>query len=98
MLLALRNRLAESESPEERHTGALEKLSASAYAFLMSNVRVLSAARRLGRLLQRPLVRAGAIRKAPFPPLSGWTRHRDLPPLAPKPFRKIWKEDLSRGP
>ena len=98
MLLALRNRLAESQSPEERHTNFFERLSASAYASLMSSPRLLSAVRGLGRALQTPLVKAGMIRKAPFPPLSKWTRHRDLPPLAPKPFRKIWEENLSRGP
>jgi L-lactate dehydrogenase complex protein LldF len=26
------------------------------------------------------------------PPLSGWTRHRDFPPFAPKPFRQLWRE------
>ena len=98
MLLALRNRLAESESPRERHNKVFERLSASAYAFLMSNPEVLSAVRSLGRVLQAPLIKAGMIRKAPFPPLSRWTLHRDLPPLAPRPFRKIWDEDLSRGP
>ena len=98
MLLALRNRLAESESPRERHTKVFERLSASAYGFLMSNPEVLSAVRSLGRVLQAPLIKAGMIRKAPFPPLSRWTLHRDLPPLAPRPFRKIWDEDLSRGP
>ena len=98
MLLSLRNRLAESESPEERNSKFSERLSASVYRFLMSNPEVLSVVRGLGRALQAPLVRGGMIRKVPFPPLSQWTQHRDLPPLAPRPFRKIWDEDLSQGP
>ena len=98
MLLGLRNRLAESESPEERHTRFSERLSARAYRFLMSHPKLLSAARGFARALQAPLVQRGMIRKVPIPPLSRWTLHRDLPPLAPRPFRRIWDEDLSQGP
>ena len=52
----------------------------------------LSAAQRLGRLGQRPLVRAGAIRRLP-PPLSRWTRTRDLRPVAAESFRSWWRRE-----
>ncbi|HJP66229.1 MAG TPA: LutB/LldF family L-lactate oxidation iron-sulfur protein [Actinomycetota bacterium] len=44
---------------------------------------------RLSRLGQRPFIRRGRIRRAPFP-LSGWTRGRDLPPVAARTFRERW--------
>jgi len=46
---------------------------------------------RISRLGQRPFLRRGRIRKAPFP-LSRWTGDRDLPPVARKTFRERWKE------
>lgn len=30
-------------------------------------------------------------------PLSGWTKHRDFPEFAPKPFRELWKERKRSG-
>ena len=29
-----------------------------------------------------------------IPIVSGWTKDRDFPALAPKPFRQIWREEL----
>ncbi|MCH7911413.1 MAG: DUF3390 domain-containing protein [Candidatus Hydrogenedentes bacterium] len=46
----------------------------------------------LARLLQRPFVRNGTMRRLP-PPLSAWTRYRTLPAVASKPFRKRWRSD-----
>ena len=48
-------------------------------------------ATRLGRLAQRPLVRRGWIHRLPGP-LAGWTRSRDLKPLAGQSFRDWWRE------
>ena len=50
---------------------------------------------RLGRLLQKPLVRGGRVRRLPLPVVSGWTKDRDFPALAAKPFRELWRETLS---
>jgi len=47
-------------------------------------------AQRLARFAQRPFRREGAIRHAP-PPLSAWTRTRDLPPLADESFSDWWR-------
>jgi L-lactate dehydrogenase complex protein LldF len=46
---------------------------------------------RVGRVIQRPFVRQGRIRRLP---LFAWTRTRDLPPLARRTFTERWK-DLS---
>jgi hypothetical protein len=27
-------------------------------------------------------------------PVGAWTQYRDLPPLAKKPFRELWKEGI----
>ncbi|HEX6212159.1 MAG TPA: LutB/LldF family L-lactate oxidation iron-sulfur protein [Methylomirabilota bacterium] len=44
---------------------------------------------RLGRALQRPFVRRGAIPRLPrF--LGDWTRTRDLPPIAARTFQERW--------
>jgi L-lactate dehydrogenase complex protein LldF len=48
-------------------------------------------AARLGRILQRPFLRDGRLQRMPRP-LAGWTRFRDLPPVAGKPFHVRWKE------
>jgi L-lactate dehydrogenase complex protein LldF len=46
-----------------------------------------------GRVAQKPLLRDGSIRPVPGP-LSGWIDSRDLPPLAEKSFRELWKEGI----
>ena len=48
---------------------------------------------RAGRLAQKPLLRDGSVRSLPGL-LSGWTKTRDLPPLAKKSFRELWKEGI----
>jgi hypothetical protein len=37
----------------------------------------------MGRIAQKPLVKNGRISQAPGP-LKGWTKQRDLPPIASK--------------
>jgi L-lactate dehydrogenase complex protein LldF len=47
-----------------------------------------------GRVAQKPLLlREGSVRPLPGP-TSAWTNSRDLPPLAEKPFRELWKEGI----
>jgi L-lactate dehydrogenase complex protein LldF len=67
-----------------------ERLAMAIVAWLFAGPRRFAAATRLGRLGQRPLVRAGAIRRLP-PPLSAWTRTRDLRPLSGESFRDWWR-------
>jgi L-lactate dehydrogenase complex protein LldF len=95
MLLHLRHKLAESPDPQEKAAGAAETALAQGYAGLMARPRLLAAARRVGRMMQKPFVRGGKIRHAPVPPLSAWTKARDLPSLPSQTFRDIWDRELS---
>jgi L-lactate dehydrogenase complex protein LldF len=62
-----------------------------AVAWVFGNPRRFALAQRLGRIAQRPLVRGGLIGRLP-PPLSAWTRTRDLRPLARESFRDWWAQ------
>jgi L-lactate dehydrogenase complex protein LldF len=104
MLLHLRQKLAESPDTEEKASTDAERLLARAYARLMSSPILLTVAHRVGRNLQRllpalPFIttikRGKGIRKVQLPPLSDWTKSKDLPPLPPSTFREIWRRELS---
>ena len=48
---------------------------------------------RVGRLAQRPVGSDGSI--GPLPgPTGAWTDSRDLPQLAERSFRELWKEGI----
>ena len=92
MLLHLRKELTEGEKyPGERSRSRLEALAMRLWRLSLSNPTAMSLVNRAGRLLQRPLVRAGRIRRLP-PPLSGWTRFRTFPALV-RPFRERWGKE-----
>jgi L-lactate dehydrogenase complex protein LldF len=71
--------------------GGGERRALRAVAWLFARPGRFVLAQRLGRLAQRPFVRGGAIRRLP-PPLSAWTRTRDLKPVAAESFRTWWKK------
>jgi len=108
MLLVLRKKTAESPDKSERSAPESERIAARLYSGLMSRPGLLRMAIRFGRGLQKlerlvpffsPMTEDGKwIRKAPFPPLSRWTRARDLPVLPEKTFHEIWEKELSSGP
>jgi L-lactate dehydrogenase complex protein LldF len=66
-----------------------ERAAMRAAAWTFGRPRRLARAEALGRLLQRPLARSGAIHRLPGP-LAAWTRTRDLRPVARESFRRWW--------
>jgi L-lactate dehydrogenase complex protein LldF len=65
----------------------LERAAMRIVAWTFASERRFSRAQRIGRIVQRPLLRAGA--------LSAWTRTRDLKPVAPESFREWWRRERS---
>jgi L-lactate dehydrogenase complex protein LldF len=84
VLVHLRERVVRQESGH-----ATEGVAMRAVARVFASRRLYELAQRVGRVAQRPLVRAGVIRRLPGP-LSGWTNSRDLDPVARQSFRDWW--------
>jgi L-lactate dehydrogenase complex protein LldF len=85
VLLHLRAKAVEAKAP------ATERALMRSIAWLFGSPRRLAAAQRLGRLGQRPFVRANSIGRLPGP-LGKWTRTRDLKPVADESFRTWWRK------
>ncbi|HXF73124.1 MAG TPA: LutB/LldF family L-lactate oxidation iron-sulfur protein, partial [Actinomycetota bacterium] len=76
--------------------GALERGAFRWWARAWSRPVLYSFLSRLARWGQRPFLRAGRIRRAPFP-LARWTRGRDLAPVAGRTFRERWRASRGRA-
>jgi L-lactate dehydrogenase complex protein LldF len=86
VLLHLRAKAVEAKG------NSSERALMRSLAWLFGGPRRLAAAQRLGRHAQRPFVHHGSIRRLPGP-LAGWTRSRDLQPLARESFRSWWRRE-----
>ena len=95
LLLHLRHQLAEAPRASERSGTWMERLYIRRWHDAVKTRSALERSTRLGRLLQKPLVRGGRVRRLPLPVVSGWTKDRDFPALAAKPFGELWRETLS---
>lgn len=91
LLVYLRQR-----SVQQGHAKTSERIAFRGFARVFSSSKRYRSALAAARVLQRPLVKDGAIRST-LGPLKGWTQGRDAPPLAPKPFRQRWKEQQEGG-
>ena len=86
MLIELRHRLE-----RERIAPLGERLMFGIFGRVLASRALFRLGAALGKLAQRPFVRDGRLRSLPL--LFGrWTRSRDLPPLASRPFSKRWKD------
>ena len=91
LLLKLRNRQV-----EEGLVGRAQSAAFKGFENTMRSPALYKISGKIGRVAQKPLEKDGAIRPLPGP-MSGWTDTRDLPPLAPKSFRELWKKGLKDG-
>ena len=88
LLLKLRN-----QQVQEGVRGRGETLAFKGFENTMRNPALLKISGKVGRVAQKPLVREDSVRPLPGP-LSAWTDYRELPPLAQKSFRELWKEGI----
>ena len=93
MLLELRAQLADGDPLwGVKRSNPMEKLAYGAWSLMIRNRAVYNSALRAARHLQFILPqKAGMIRRLP-PPLDGWTRSRDMKPLARETFADRWKQ------
>ena len=84
VLLHLRAKVVEAAGPGR------ERLLMRALGWAFAGPRRFELAGRLGRIAQRPFLKRGAIVRLRGP-LAGWTRTRDLRPVAGESFREWWR-------
>ncbi|HKB25130.1 MAG TPA: LutB/LldF family L-lactate oxidation iron-sulfur protein [Methylomirabilota bacterium] len=85
MLVELRHEVA-----AKRLAPWTERVAYGLLARLLASPRLYRWAKPVARLLQRPFVRDGAIRRVPL--FDEWTRTRDLPAVAARTFQERWRE------
>src|SRR5215210_6029549 len=88
LLLKLRNRQV-----EEGLASKAQEIAFKGFERTMRSPTLYKISGKVGRVAQKPLVRDESVRPLPGP-LSAWTNSRELPPLAEKSFREIWKEGI----
>jgi L-lactate dehydrogenase complex protein LldF len=88
LLLKLRNRQVEEGLASKPQRAAFK-----VFENTMKRPALYKLSGRASRAAQKPLLRDGFVRPIPGP-MSGWTNSRDLPPLAKKSFRELWREGI----
>ncbi len=93
MLLALREKLADGDPDwDVRPRSLAEKAFYLLWSWVIQDRRRYDLLMAVAAAGQRLLpARNGMIRRLP-PPVSEWTRHRDIRPLAAKSFSKRWRQ------
>jgi len=89
VLIHLRGKVVARKARSARGFNA-ERIAMRVMQWIFMSEKRLRLAQRFGRVVQRPFVRDGWIRRLPGL-LGGWTRTRDLQPLPPQSFRE-WFE------
>jgi L-lactate dehydrogenase complex protein LldF len=88
LLLKLRNRQV-----DEGLASKAQEIAFMGFERTMKSPTLYKLSGKAGRTAQKPLSRGDSVRPLPGP-MSGWTNTRDLPPLAKKSFRELWKEGI----
>jgi L-lactate dehydrogenase complex protein LldF len=95
MLLALRAKLAAGDPKwNVSPSSSSEKMFYQIWAWMIRNRTIYDFFLRMASIGQKVLPdNKGAIRRLP-PPMSGWTRQRDIQPVAGESFIRRWKKGL----
>jgi L-lactate dehydrogenase complex protein LldF len=91
VLLRLRSEWSEGDTEHRPHAPFVERMAIKAWAFAMKHPRLYNWSFRLPALLQGPLLKDGKFERLPLA-AGNWTRNRDFPAIARKPFRALWRE------
>ena len=95
MLLALRTKLAEGDSAwGVTPAGRIERLLFQAWSWMIRNRRLYDAAIKLAATGQRLFAQKDDMIGRLPPPVHGWTKGRDIKPLAAESFISRWKKSL----
>ena len=94
-LLKLRERVQRRKNEKASHI-PLEKWSMQVWTWTMSSSRRFAWLAKLMRTAQRWFVTEKGPRIS-LPPLSGWTKYRDLPRLPEKSFRELFQAEQKRN-
>ena len=88
LLLKLRNRQVDEGVRDKAET-----LVFKGFGKTMRSPSLYKISGKAGRLAQKPLAKSEALGPVPGP-MGAWTQNRDLPQLAEKSFRELWKEGI----
>lgn len=88
LLLKLRNRQV-----DEGLAGKAQEIAFKGFEKTMQSPALYNISTKAGKVVQRPVTREGLFKPLPGP-LAHWTDTRELPKLAEKSFRELWKEGI----
>src|SRR5918998_1014742 len=88
LLLKLRNRQVD-EGVRDR----AETLVFKGFGKTMRSPTLYKISGKAGRIARKPLAKSEALGPVPGP-MGAWTQNRDLPQIAEKSFRELWKEGI----
>jgi L-lactate dehydrogenase complex protein LldF len=88
LLLKLRN-----QQVEEGLAGKAQEIAFKGFESTMKRPLLYNISSKAARLAQKPVKKNGSVRPLPGP-LRSWTNSREMPPLAEKSFRELWKEGI----
>lgn len=89
ILLKLREKVQQRRNQRAAQL-PLEQFGMQGWSWALRSVANYARVGRWARLAQRLFLRNGKL-VIPFPPFSRWNRQRDLPVLAPRSFRELYK-------
>ena len=91
LLVQLRRKIVEGDPRSERAVPWLERQVFSRGMGVVKSRESMDRTLGLARLVLKPWVRDGWVRRVNLPALKSWTSNRDFPAVAPQSFSQLWK-------